>query len=135
MTLENRRQTTVFILSLIGWVLMVVNGGMMFVLFMNGLYGYGVMGGYQGMMGSFGVPFGFMSNLMLVGLAAGVIVIISAVILNTRPEEHWMWGIVILVFSVISFLGMGGFFVGAVLGITSGAFAISWKPSPKASEQ
>jgi hypothetical protein len=34
---------------------------------------------------------------------------------------------VILVFSTISFVSMGGFFVGAILGIIGGAFAISWR--------
>ncbi len=135
MTLENRRPTTAFILSLIGGVLMVINGGMMFMLFMNGWYSYGgmggMMGGYQGMMGSFGIPFGFMSGLMLVGLIAGILVVVGAVMLNARSVEHWAWGVIILVFSVVSFLGMGGFFIGAILGIIGGAFAISWRPEYK----
>ena len=128
MALENKRPTA-FIISLIGGVLMIVNGGVMFLLFMNGLYGYAgigsMMGGFQGMMGSFGIPFGFMSSLMLVGLIAGIIVVVSAIMLNLRPTEHWAWGVLILVFSVLSFLGMGGFFIGAILGIIGGAFAIS----------
>jgi hypothetical protein len=131
MALDKRRPTTAFILSMIGGVLMIINGGMMFMLFMNGLYGYGgiggMMGGYQGMMGSFGIPFGFMSSLMLVGLIAGIIVVVGAVMLDARPAEHWAWGVIILVFSVISFLGMGGFFIGAILGIIGGAFAVSWR--------
>ena len=134
MALENR-PTTAFILSLIGGALMIINGGLMFVLFMTGGYGYGMMGGmmggYQGMMGSFGLPFGFMSGLMLVGLVSGIIVILSAVMLNARPREHWAWGVIILVFSIISFLGMDGFFVGAILGIIGGAFALSWIPTKK----
>ena len=91
MALENR-PTTAFILSLIGGALMIINGGLMFVLFTTGGYGYGMMGGYQGMMGSFGIPFGFMSGLMLVGLIAGILVVIGAVMLNARPAEHWAWG-------------------------------------------
>ena len=83
------------------------------------------------MMGSFGLPFGFMSGLMLVGLVSGIIVILSAVMLNARPGEHWAWGVIILVFSIISYLGMGGFFVGAILGINGGAFALSWIPTKK----
>ena len=131
MALENRVSTTAFILSLIGGVLMILNGGMMFLMFMNGLYGYvgfgGMMGGYQGIMGSFGIPFGLMSSLMLVGLISGIVVVVGAAMLNSRPAEHWAWGIIILVFSVVSFLGMGGFFVGAILGIIGGAFAVSWR--------
>ncbi len=135
MVVEKQRPITAFILSLIGGVLMILNGGMMFVLFMIGWYGFGygygipggMMGGYQGMMGSFGVPFGFMSGLMLVGLIAGILVVIGALMLNAQPAEHMSWGIIILVFSIISFLGMGGFFIGAILGIVGGFSAISYR--------
>ncbi len=89
----------------------------------------GMMGGFQGMMGSLGIPFGFMSGFFLIGLVSGVLVMIGALMLNTRPTEHTAWGIIILVFSAISILGMGGFLVGAILGIVGGALAISWKPT------
>jgi predicted benzoate:H+ symporter BenE len=36
-----------------------------------------------------------------------------------------IWAIVIIVFSAISFVGMGGFFIGAILGIIGGAFDLS----------
>jgi len=81
------------------------------------------------MMGSYGFSTGFMTGLSLIGLVSGTIVIIGAVMLNIRPAEHAMWGTVILVFSTISFVSMGGFFVGAILGIIGGAFAISWRAS------
>jgi hypothetical protein len=35
-----------------------------------------------------------------------------------------LWAIVIIVFSVVSFVGMGGFFIGALLGIIGGAFVL-----------
>jgi len=76
-------------------------------------------------MGSAGFPFGLMAGFMLVGIVAGIIVLIGAFMLNSRPSEHMAWGIVILIFSVISFLGMGGFVIGAILGITGGALAMS----------
>ena len=89
----------------------------------------GMMGGFQGMMGSLGIPFGFISGLFLIGLVSGVLVMIGALMLNTRPTEHTAWGIIILVFSAISILGMGGFLVGAFLGIVGGALGIRWKPT------
>jgi len=55
---------------------------------------------------------------------------ISAVMLRAHPGEHLIWGTVIIVFSAISFLGMGGFFIGAILGIVGGALALSLKPEP-----
>ncbi|MGD0329879.1 MAG: DUF6114 domain-containing protein [Nitrososphaeria archaeon] len=127
MSSENR-PTLAAILSLIGGILMVLSGA---VFSMFGFTGFGMMGGYRGMMGGFGFPFGSMVGLSLIGLMSGVLVIIAAVMLDTRPSEHTIWGIIVLVFSIISFLGMGGFFVGAILGIIGGAFALSWRPSIK----
>ena len=134
MSSENR-PTLAVILSLIGGILMLW-GGAIFSMF--GSTGFGMMGGYRGMMdgywgmmGRFGTPFGFMMVFSLIGLVSGVLVIIGAVMLDTRPSEHTAWGIIVLVFSIISFLGMGGFFVGAILGIIGGAFALTFRPPNK----
>lgn len=128
---------TAFALSLIGGILMLVSGGLSSMWFMSGSQDFGgmmggfggMMGGYGGMMGGFGVPFGFMSGLSLLGLVSGILVIIGALMLNTRPAEHGTWGTIILIFSIISLLGMGGFFIGAILGIIGGALALSWRPA------
>lgn len=134
------KPTTAFVLSLIGGILMLVGGGVSSLWFMYGGLGMGgmmggfggMMGGYQGMMGSLGAPFGFMGGLSLIGLVSGFLVIIGAIMLNVHPAEHTAWGTIILVFSIISFVGMGGFFIGAILGIMGGAFAVSWKLTSKA---
>jgi len=133
MSLEER-PTTAIVLSLIGGSLMILSGTMMFMMLVYDWMGFGMMGGYMGMgmMGSIGTPFGFMSGLSLVGVVSGILVIIGAVMLSFRPAEHEAWGIVILTFSVISFLGMGGFLIGAILGVIGGAFALSLKPAANA---
>lgn len=95
---------------------------------MNGFGG--MMGGYSHMMGDGGFPFGW-SVLMVIDLISGVIVLIGAVMLNANPSQHYTWGTVILVFSIVSFAGMGGFFIGGILGIIGGAFALAWSPKPK----
>lgn len=122
-------RTLSFILSLIGGVLILINGIMSFMMltFYGADFGWmwGIMGGYQGMMGSMGFPFGSFMGLMLVALVCGILVIIGAVMLNARPNAHRSWGVVIIVFSVISFLGMGGFLIGAILGIVGGALALT----------
>jgi len=128
-----------FILSLIGGVFILIGGVLSFMWFSLGASSFGgmmgglmgMMGGYQSMMGSLGVPFGFMGSLSLIGLVTGVIIIISASMLNLRPAEHMAWGVIILIFSVISFIDMGGFMLGAILGITGGALAISCRPISK----
>ncbi len=123
---------TAFILSLIGGVLIFMGGVVSSMWFMSGGYNsWGMMGGSGGMMGGWGAPFGFMGGLSLIGLVAGILVIVGALMLNARPAEHTAWGVVILVFSIVSFLGMGGFFIGALLGIAGGALTLSWRPVSK----
>lgn len=121
-----------FILSLIGGILMLLSGVMFSMWFMaGGNSPWGMMGGNWNMMGNWSFPFGFMSGLSLIALVAGAIVIVGAVMLNARPSEHMAWGVVILIFSIISLVGMGGFFMGALLGIAGGALALSWRPTSK----
>jgi len=134
MTAQERPEIA-FVLSLIGGVLMLVGGALSTFWFMsgdfnaNGMMGGfgGMMGGYRSRMGGFGVPFGFMAGLSIIGLVSGILVTIGAVMLHANPAEHLTWGAIILAFSTISLIGMGGFFIGALLGIVGGAVAVSWR--------
>ena len=92
----------------------------------------GMMGGYHTMMGNLGTLNSFIGGLSLIGLVSGIFVIIGAVMVNARPIEHVSWGLIILVFSITSILGTGGFIIGAILGIMGGVLAMSWKPESKA---
>lgn len=64
------------------------------------------------------------------GLLSGVIVMVSGILLRTMPSQRSVWGVLILVFSVLSFFGFGGFIIGAILGVVGGVMALRWKPSP-----
>jgi len=64
-----------------------------------------------------------------VGLVCGAIVLISATMLLAKVGQRRTWGILILVFSVLSFIGLGGFVLGAVPWIVGGILALRWKPS------
>jgi len=92
----------------------------------------GMMGDYGHMMDGLGFPYGIVSGLMLVSLVSGVLVIVGAVMINIHPSQSSTWGIVVLVFSIISFVGMGGFVIGAVLGVVGGILALTWRPKSKA---
>ena len=76
-----------------------------------------------------GLVSGFVGLMGIFGLVSGAVVLVSSVMLLTRPSQTRTWSVLILVFSVLSFFGMGGFIVGAVLGIVGGALVLKWKPS------
>jgi len=111
-------------------------GGMM-----NGYSGYGEYSGngwYGGMMGRYlsGPGFGMMGGYRfggifgLAGIVFGIVVIVSSVMLYNKPIDHSKWGLLILIFSLLSIFGsaMAGFGVGLILGVLGGIFAITWKP-------
>ena len=75
----------------------------------------GLISGVLGVMGSF-------------GLVCGAIVLVSATMLLAKVGQRRTWGILVLVFSVLSFVGLGGFIIGAVLGILGGVLTLRWKP-------
>ncbi len=76
---------------------------------------------------------GFVSGITAVvgafGLISGVMVLISGIMLRSSPAQRSIWGALIVVFSVLSFFGFGGFIIGAILGIIGGVMALTWKPS------
>ena len=125
-----------FILSLIGGLIVLLYSLFSLVTFglygpyWNGIGGWmgGMMGGFHDFMGIYGGSYEFFAVLTIIGLVCGILIVACAAMLRARPQEHGMWGTVIIVFSAISFVGMGGFFIGAVLGIVGGALAIIYRP-------
>ncbi len=131
-------RTTAFILSLVGGLIIVIGGVVQTLLLFLGSYGgiyYGMGPGMMSSYGFYGYGAGWMTALSLIALAFGVIVVIGAIMLNARPTEHLTWAVIILIFSIASLVGMGGYFIGAVLGLAGGAIALSYRrpESPKSS--
>lgn len=67
---------------------------------------------------------GFFWFYTTINIVSGIIILFGAVMLHSRPEAGSRMGTVILAASVVSLVGMGGFIVGAVLGILGGILAI-----------
>lgn len=72
---------------------------------------------------------GFVGVMGAFELVSGVIVLVSAVMLLSNLGQRKTWGVLILVFSILSFIGFGGFLVGAILGMVGGILTLRWKPS------
>jgi len=71
---------------------------------------------------------GLLAILATVGLVAGIIVVVGAFQLKSRPESRKGWGVMILLFSLVSFVGGGGLFIGLILGLVGGIMALTWNP-------
>lgn len=117
------------IISLIGGILMMAGG-------LAGLYMYGVwsqMGvpGWGPMMGGWGMQQGWLAGMVGtvsgISLAAGGVVVFGAYSIHARPESRNVWGVGILVASIVGLFGMGGFLIGPVLGIIGGILALAKK--------
>jgi hypothetical protein len=74
--------------------------------------------------------FGIGAIIGIFGIVWGIIIIVGANNLRAHPEQHVTWGVIIMVFSLVSwFGGLGGLLIGFLLGLIGGVIAISWQPS------
>lgn len=65
----------------------------------------------------------------LSGLALGIGIVLASSMLNRRPDEHGLWGVVIIILSAMSMIvGIGIMGIGLLLGIVGGILAILWRP-------
>jgi|SRR5208337_5291736 len=129
----NQGTTFAYIVSLVGGLIILIASILNVLWYSSGAsnfggygsYMRGMMDGYHNFMGSYGGSYSFLAGISLVGVICGVIVLMGAIMLRVQPHQHTAWAIVIIAFSAISFVGMGGFFIGAILGIVGGAFVLA----------
>jgi predicted benzoate:H+ symporter BenE len=125
--------TFAFVMSLIGGLIILIASTVNLVWFLSGAQNFGGFGNYiQGFMdgnhnfmGSYANSNGFLAGISVVAVVCGVIVLIGALMLRVQPRDHTIWAIIIVVFSGISFVGMGGYFIGAIIGLIGGVFELS----------
>ncbi len=112
------KPTAAFVLSLIGGILILLGAIVVMVL--------------ASVIGSFMVIGGADPNIAYlygaVGLIFAILVLVGAVMLWMKPQQHVMWGVVVLLFSLFSIITSGGFFIGLILGLVGGILGIVWKP-------
>ncbi|MGC8585352.1 MAG: DUF6114 domain-containing protein [Thermoplasmata archaeon] len=100
------------ILSLIGG-LFVLAGGITVLLFSGFIMLFSII------FGGFGFLMGF------IGILWGVLIIIIAVEIKNNPGNHVIYGILLIILSVLSFFGaMAGFFIGFLLTLIGGILAM-----------
>ncbi|MGC9069070.1 MAG: hypothetical protein ACP5GU_07675 [Thermoprotei archaeon] len=122
-----------YAISLAGGVLIIIGSllGMFSMFYFGWVGGWGMMGGGHMMGGWYAWPWwssgmGVFIIFPIIGLISGILVTIGAVKLHSSADTS-TWGTIIIVFSIISFIGGGGFFLGAILGLIGGILAITLK--------
>lgn len=123
----SNRGSIAFSLSLAGGILIVL-GGAVSTLWMPGMMTVCCQNMPGMMMPSmmFGTGVGIMTGFFILSAISGAIVLISALMLSrSNPKKSYFLGIMIIVFSAISIVGMGGFLIGAILGIIGGALVVA----------
>jgi hypothetical protein len=74
-------------------------------------------------------------ELATVGLIFGLLVLLGALMLYSKPVNKKAWGIIVIVFSIPSVVMGGGFIIGFILGVIGGKLALSEKPKMQATNQ
>ena len=68
--------------------------------------------------------------LGIVGVIMGLIMVVGGFMLYSKPTSAKMWGVIVLVLSIISWVtALGGFFIGFLLGLIGGILALTFKPT------
>ena len=60
----------------------------------------------------------------ILGIVFGAVVIVGAVLMYKKPLQTRQWGVIVLVASALSFVGMGGFMIGGILGVIAGVILL-----------
>lgn len=133
---NTNRPTAGFVLSLIAGLWMLLTGGMVGMGYTSG-HGWGghmMEGGHHGdgygwMWRHHQMMHGYGAGMLWgwTGVIAGLLVLLGAVFLYTRPSTARMWGVVILIASAVALLAGAGGFLAGVLGVIGGVLAVTWK--------
>ena len=117
------KPTAGFVLSLFGGIFILLGGAVMAA----------IMASLSGMFGAFGFgDFGLGLTMMgALGAIFGLIVIIGGVMMYVKPDQHVLWGVIVLVLAIISlpFSLLGGFIIGFILALVGGILGIVFKPT------
>lgn len=116
------KPTAAFVLSLIGGIFILLGGALIAILAAS-------FGGLMSVVGfgDFGLGVALLGSL---GLIFGLIIIVGGVMMYMKPEQHVMWGVIVLVLSIVSIpFSIAGFFIGFILALVGGILGLVFKPS------
>ncbi len=120
------KPTAAFVLLLIGGIIVLGGGGTLLasglavnsIASSSGITGVSLFGGA---VGTIGIALGAL------GVICGLLMLVSGIMAYTKTSAIKTWGIIGLVFSIISLGSGGGFILGFILGLVGGILALVYK--------
>jgi hypothetical protein len=67
------------------------------------------------------------------GMIDGTALLAIAILMYLQPERHFLFGVLVLGFSILSLLAYGGLLVGFAVAAAGGITALIWTPTPPGS--
>lgn len=116
------KPTAAFVLSLIGGIFILLGGAIVAAI-------AATFGGFLSMLGfgDFGLGLAMVGTL---GVIFGLLVIIGGVMMYMRPQQHVMWGVLVLILAIVSIpFSLVGLLIGFILALIGGILGIVFKPS------
>ena len=105
-----------FLASLFGGLLILVEGVV-----------YLIAGGVANAVGDFGAG-SLLSGLGFLGGLFGFIIVVLSILMYAYPHAHVVYGIGILVLSLLSLVAGAGFILGLILGMIGGVWGLIFRP-------
>ena len=69
-------------------------------------------------------------GLGIVGVIMGIIMVVGGFMMYSKPTSAKMWGVIVLILSLVSWVtAVGGFFIGFLLGLIGAILALTFKPT------
>jgi hypothetical protein len=115
------KPTAAMVLSLIGGIFVIFGGAAL--AFVGSLIGSLNVTG-SGSASSTALALG------IVGVIMGLIMVVGGFMMYSKPTSAKMWGVIVLILSIVSWVtAIGGFFIGFLLGLIGAILALTFKPT------
>jgi hypothetical protein len=120
-----KRATIGFALSLVAGIFILLNGLAFIALqsLLNSIIDFIPM---PVQIPGIGIAEAVFATIGAIGVVFAIIVLVGAFLIY-MPGKEMIGGIIVLIFSILSIVAMGGFFIGMILGIIGGALGIAKK--------
>jgi len=74
---------------------------------------------------------GMLATWGAIGALLGLVIVVLGVLMLMKPQMAKIFGALVLVLSIVSFVvAFGGFFIGGILGVIGGILGLVFKPAP-----